>query len=133
MLKIIRYIIGFSLFAAALYYAGPSSILENLSRVDIPMLLLLTFGTLLAFIVSSLGTTTLARAKCPSITWKEGVESVLATSSIGLIAPGRLGDLALTYYWKEHLTYEQSISVIILDKMITLAALVAAAAYGFVR
>ena len=132
MSRILQCLIGFTLFAAALCYAGPAVILDNILNIGTPMFTLLIFATFANFLFSSLATATLAKSKNNQIKWRDSITGVLATSSISLFAPGRLGDLALTFYWKDHFSYEQSLSIIILDKIITLIVLFAVVLAGFI-
>jgi uncharacterized membrane protein YbhN (UPF0104 family) len=66
----------------------------------------------------------------PQLNFRQGLKGFLGSTSLALFVPGRAGDLMLPFYWKPFLKYGECLSVIFLDKMITLFWVLLFGSYG---
>lgn len=62
-----------------------------------------------------------------------GIKNFFAMTSLSLIAPGRLGDLGLAYYWRKFLDPGETLAVVFLDKILTLIWLFSLGIYGLIE
>ncbi len=97
--------------------AGPSKVLADFSQFKVSAILLVNLTTLAGFFLGASSIIVLGRSMSPGLGWLPGLHGFLATTSLSLFAPGRIGDLALPLFWKSHMDPAQSLAVVFLDKV----------------
>ncbi|MCE5244037.1 MAG: lysylphosphatidylglycerol synthase transmembrane domain-containing protein [Syntrophobacteraceae bacterium] len=126
----LRLFISLTILALLLWKIGPEAVAVNFTRFKTASLILLNLTTLGAFLLSGLGLIVLGRSLNRALSWLEGMRGFLATASLSIFVPGRLGDLALLYYWERFLTREESLAVVVVDKIVTVSWVGLAGAAG---
>jgi len=121
---------GILIFGFLIWKAGPSEIIRNLSQYKISAVLLINLTTLCGFFISGAGLIILGKTINPQLNFRQGLKGFLGSTSLALFVPGRAGDLMLPFYWKPFLKYGECLSVIFLDKMITLFWVLLFGSYG---
>lgn len=121
---------GILIFGFLVWKAGPSEIIRNLSQYKISAVLLINLTTLCGFFISGAGLIVLGKTINPQLNFRQGLKGFLGSTSLALFVPGRAGDLMLPFYWKPFLKYGECLSVIFLDKMITLFWVLLFGSYG---
>lgn len=64
--------------------------------------------------------------------WKEGFAAWLAGFFIGLVTPGRIGDLARAFYLKEKMETGKALTTVVIDRLLDILTLMAFAVIGLV-
>lgn len=116
----LRLLVGISILSVLAWKIGPQSLLTNLAGFKISALILLNVSSLAGFMLAALGILVLGRSISRRLEWIAGIRNFLATISLSLFIPGRAGDLALLYYWKDFLSSRESLAIVLTDKVITL-------------
>lgn len=117
---LLRLSISFAILGILLWNINPSKIGAAFSQLKGSAFALLNLTTVFAFVLGGLGVLVLGRAMSRRLSWARGIKGFLATISFSLFIPGRAGDLALLFYWKEFMSYEECFTVVLLDKLISL-------------
>ena len=113
-----RFSIGFAILCILLWKIGPSKIGGAFSQFKGSAFALVNLTTAFAFLVAGLEVLVLGRTMSEKLRWVRGIKGFLATTSFSLFVPGRAGDFALLFYWKDFLSYEECFTVVLLDKVI---------------
>jgi uncharacterized protein (TIRG00374 family) len=116
----IKLAIGLMIFAIIIWKIGPSRIAANFMSFKIAYVIFIFIIYPLTYVIAAIGVTFLGRSISRNVNWLGGIKGFLATVSLSIIAPGRLGDFSLPFYWKNFLSYGESLSVLTMDKIITL-------------
>ena len=112
--------IGLMIFAIIIWKIGPSRIAVNFMSFEIAYVIFIFIIYPVTYIIAAIGVVFLGRSISRNVNWLGGIKGFLATVSLSIIAPGRLGDFSLPFYWKDFLSYGESLSVLTMDKIITL-------------
>ena len=70
--------------------------------------------------LGAFGAILLGRACSRGLPWREGLVGFAKAWALGFLF-GRMAELALPYFWKDHLQVGQSVAVVLMDKLISLA------------
>lgn len=117
---LIRLLIGILIWGILAWKIGPAGIFRNILQFRILALLLINLTTIGASILGGIGVIILGRYINPYLEWRQGLKGFLASTSLALFLPGRVGDFSLPYYWRHFMRSGESLSIVFLDKMITL-------------
>ena len=126
----LRLFVSLAILGLLIWKIGPSAITVNLLRFKPASLVLMNVTTLAGFILAGIGLIILGRSISTTLSWMEGMKGFLATASLSIFIPGRVGDLALLYYWKQFMSREESLAVVVIDKLITLSWVGLVSAFG---
>ena len=116
---LLKLLVGLTVFSIIIWKIGLDEILQNLIRFDMSYVLLVMLIYPTTFIIAAIGVIFLGRSINPKLEWSRATKGFLATISLAIFVPGRLGDFTLPYYWKDFLSYGESLSVLLIDKLIT--------------
>jgi uncharacterized protein (TIRG00374 family) len=111
---------GTFIFGFLVWKAGPSEIIRNLTQYKPSAVFLINLTTLCGFFLGGAGLIILGKTINSKLNFRQGLRGFFGSTSLALFVPGRAGDLMLPFYWKQFLKYGECLSVIFLDKMITL-------------
>ena len=128
---LLKLTIGIIIFSILVWKTGTAKIIEGLSQYSLIAILLINLTTIASFLIGAAGMIILGKAINPSMPWKKGVNGVLAVTSLSLFIPGRAGDLTLPFFWKKFMNAGECITVVLIDKLITLFWVFFFGVYGF--
>jgi uncharacterized membrane protein YbhN (UPF0104 family) len=108
------------IFSFLVWKIGFFRIVDNFGQFKIfhALLAVAIFPT--TYIVAATGVVLMGRSISRNLEWWKGIEGFLATVSLSIFLPGRLGDLSLPFFWKRYLKYGESLSILLIDKIITI-------------
>jgi len=113
--------VGLVLIGFFTWKIGPIAILHNIRLFKPEVVLILILTTLSGFILAGTGLVVLGKTISPALPFRKGIKGVLATISLAIFVPGRVGDLALPFYWKKYMRPGECMAIIFLDKLISTA------------
>lgn len=112
--------VGLLVVAFLIWKIGLSKILIHFTQFKPPCVLFVILIHPITFIIAGIGVIILGRSISGNLKWLEGMKGFLATVSLSIFMPGRIGDLSLPFYWKDFMSYGESLSVLLMDKIITI-------------
>jgi uncharacterized membrane protein YbhN (UPF0104 family) len=119
--KLLRFAIGIFLLLALVSYVGIDNFLVSFSTYKSETISLVLLLQLTTFILGGIEISVLGRALNPKLPFYKAIAGHLATISLSLFTPGRLGDLSLPFYWRHILEPHQTLAIIFINKLTTLA------------
>lgn len=111
--------IGIVLFGLLIWYVGWAEIIKNLVLFKWTTIFILIGTTFFGYFIAGCGIFFLGRAIRPDLPWLFSLQGFFATVSLSIFVPGRVGDLALPYYWRDFMRPGECMAILFLDKMIS--------------
>ncbi|MFQ6137292.1 MAG: lysylphosphatidylglycerol synthase transmembrane domain-containing protein [Candidatus Hydrothermarchaeales archaeon] len=133
-MKISRYLplIGITIFIYILWATGASKILGSLRQINIKYFFLALLLTLPLLVIKALKWQVLIKACDANYPLANCLSSWLIGFFVGLITPGRIGDLSRSLYLKESedISLGKSLTTVFLDRIIDISILFCLAIFG---
>lgn len=117
---LIKLLVSLLIFGLLLFKAGPAETFASLGRYKIVALLIINFTTVSGFLLGGTGVILLGRAINAKLPFLGAIKGFLASISLALFVPGRAGDLTLPFFWKRFIQTGESLSVVFIDKSVTM-------------
>ncbi len=111
-------IFGLVLFIYILSKVNLEAVKDNFLRMDVRFLLLAFALTLPSLFIKTLKWKQLINPFKVKISWVEGFAAWVAAFFIGLITPGRIGDLARAFYLKEKMPVGKALTTVVVDRIL---------------
>lgn len=127
---IIKVLFGLFVFGFLVWKAGPTEVVKNLGHFKIFAVVLINFTTLCGFVLGGSGVILLGKSISSRVEWRQGMKGFLASSSLAIFVPGRAGDFALPFFWRRYMTSGECLTVVFLDKLITLFCILSLGSLG---
>lgn len=116
------YIIGISILTLLIYKVGIKNIIESINSMNSLYIIPIILVTIISIILGAINIWVLTlTVKKYSLT--KLIKHYSTAWAIGMITPGRIGDLSLAYLWKKEINLGKSMSILITDKIISLVVL----------
>lgn len=112
--------IGILIFWILAWKSGFSEIIHNLAGMKLSVFGLISLTTLNGIFTQAVCVILLGKTINPAMEWCSPLKGFLRSISLAIFIPGRAGDFALPFYWKEFMQYGECLSVILIDKFNTL-------------
>ncbi len=125
-------IFGLVLFIYILSKVNLEAVKDNFLRMDVRFLLLAFALTLPSLFIKTLKWKQLINPFKVKISWVEGFAAWVAAFFIGLITPGRIGDLARAFYLKEKMPVGKALTTVVVDRALDILVLMTLSAVGLV-
>ncbi|RLI95948.1 MAG: hypothetical protein DRO99_05185 [Candidatus Aenigmatarchaeota archaeon] len=123
-------LIGIVIFIAVLLSTGIMDIVDIIIRAD-PALLLIVLSLQIPVIVIKAGKwKILTHAYGRGASLKECIQSWLVGFVIGIVTPGRMGELSKAYYLKDRISLGRGIGTIVVDRIADISVLFTLAILG---
>jgi uncharacterized membrane protein YbhN (UPF0104 family) len=117
---LIKLTISVLIFSFLIWKAGPAETIASLARYKLIALVIINFTTVGGLLLGGTGVVLLGRTINSQLAFAEALKGFLASASLALFVPGRAGDLTLPFFWKRFMQPGESLSVVFIDKSITL-------------
>ena len=128
----IKILIAVIIFLTLFYKIGFNNIYDTLISINPLYLFLLIFFTLFIMVIETITYKILTLGIDNKIPFWKLFKYYLASWSIGLVSPGKIGEFSLVYYLKkEGIDIGKGTAIYILDKSITVFLLILISIYGF--
>lgn len=129
---IFRIFIGISILSLLILKIGASEVLVSISNMSLYIFLLVLFSSLFAYFLASIKIKILIGGLGEEISAVNSFKYYLPAYALGLLTPGKVGNLSLLYFFKKNkISYGKTLAVLVLDKLITYVVLSIIAIYGF--
>ena len=129
---IFRIFIGVSILSLLILKIGASEVLASISNMNLYIVLLVLFSSLFIYFLAAIKIKLLIGGLGEEISAVDSFRYYLPSYALGLLTPGKAGNLSLLYFFKKNkISYGKTLAVLVLDKLITYVALSMIAIYGF--
>ena len=129
---IFRIFIGISILSLLILKIGASEVLVSISSMNLYIVLLVLFSSLFIYFLASIKIKILIGGLGEEISAVDSFKYYLPAYALGLLTPGKVGNLSLLYFFKKNkISYGKTLAVLVLDKLITYIILSVIAIYGF--
>lgn len=123
-------IFGLALFVYILSKVNLNLVKETFLKMDVRFLLLAFLLTLPSLFVKTAKWRQLVNPFTDKFTWKEGFSAWVAAFFIGLITPGRIGDLTRAFYLKKEMPIGKALTTVVVDRVLDVFVLMTLSAVG---
>lgn len=133
MKNIIKIIIGFFIIFLLLYNVGFTNYLNVLSKINLGWFLLALILSIFMQFFATYNILILIKALNKEVPFLNLIRYTSLSWALGNISPGRLGEFGLVWLFKnrENIEYGEGLAIAIVDKILTLFALLTISAIGF--
>ncbi len=129
---IFRIFIGVSILSVLILKLGVSEVLDVISNMNFYIVFLVLFSSLFVYFLASINIKILISGLGEKISAVDSYKYYLPSYALGLLTPGKVGNLSLLYFFKKNeISYGKTLAVLVLDKLITYVTLSVIAIYGF--
>lgn len=128
---LIKLAVGFSILGLIVWKIGPQDILTILKSYKIYAFGLINLTTGVAYALAAAGLITLGHTINANLSWAQGAKGIFSSISLSLFLPGRAGDFTLPYFWQKLMRPGECISLLVIDKIVTLIWLLLFSIIGF--
>ncbi|MDD2777324.1 MAG: lysylphosphatidylglycerol synthase transmembrane domain-containing protein [Methanocellales archaeon] len=129
---IFRIFIGVSILSLLILKLGVAEVLGVISNMNLYIVLLVLFSSLFIYFLASINIKILINGLGEKISAFDSFKYYLPPYTLGLLTPGKVGNLSLLYFFKKNeISYGKTLAVLVLDKLITYVVLSVIAIYGF--
>ncbi|MDD5446423.1 MAG: lysylphosphatidylglycerol synthase domain-containing protein, partial [Methanocellales archaeon] len=129
---IFRIFIGVSILSLLILKLGVAEVLGVISNMNLYIVLLVLFSSLFIYFLASINIKILINGLGEKISAFDSFKYYLPSYTLGLLTPGKVGNLSLLYFFKKNeISYGKTLAVLVLDKLITYVVLSVIAIYGF--
>ena len=129
---IFRIFIGVSILSLLILKLGAAEVLDVISNMNVYIVLLVLFSSLFTYFLAAIKLKILIGGLGEEISAFDSFRYYLPAYALGLLTPGKVGNLSLLYFFKKNkISYGKTLAVLVLDKLITYIALSMIAIYGF--
>ena len=122
--------IGIILFIYIISKIDLAAVAQNFLNIDLRFLALAFVLTIPSLLIKTLKWKQLVNPFNVELSMKEGVSAWLAGFFIGLITPGRVGDLARAFYLKEKMKIGSALTTVVIDRVLDIFVLMALSVLG---
>src|SRR3989344_5261953 len=122
--------IGIILFIYIISKIDLAAVAQNFLNIDLRFLALAFVLTIPSLLIKTLKWKQLVNPFNVELSMKEGVSAWLAGFFIGLITPGRVGDLARAFYLKEKMEIGKALTTVVIDRVLDIFVLMALSVLG---
>jgi hypothetical protein len=131
--RIIKLIVGFSFLFLLIFNIGIKDLFNIFLTVKINWLILAFLLLVIDMIFASLNYKILLKALKRKVSLRKLLRYISLSWSLGTISPGKLGEFGLVWLLKnkENINYGEGLIITILDKILTLIALLTFSSIGF--
>ena len=123
-------IIGIVLFIYIISKINLQEVAQNFLNIDLRFLLLAFVLTIPSLLIKTLKWKQLVKPFNIELSMKEGISAWLSGFFIGLITPGRVGDLARAFYLKEKMKIGSALTTVVIDRVLDIFVLMALSVLG---
>ena len=129
---VFRIFIGISILSLLILKLGAAEVLDVISNMNVYIVLLVLFSSLFIYFLASIKLKILIGGLGEEISAFDSFRYYLPAYALGLLTPGKVGNLSLLYFFKKNkISYGKTLAVLVLDKLITYILLSVIAIYGF--
>ncbi len=129
---IFRIFIGVSILSLLILKLGAAEVLGVISNMNIYIVFLVLFSSLFIYFLAAIKIKLLIGGLGEKISAVDSFKYYLPSYALGLLTPGKVGNLSLLYFFKKNeISYGKTLAVLVLDKLITYVILSMIAIYGF--
>ena len=122
--------IGIILFIYIISKIDLAAVAQNFLNIDLRFLALAFVLTIPSLLIKTLKWKQLVNPFNVELSMKEGISAWLAGFFIGLITPGRVGDLARAFYLKEKMKIGSALTTVVIDRVLDIFVLMALSVLG---
>lgn len=132
ILNIIRFFVGFFILFILFYRIGFKKIIITFKEINLFLLFISVIIYLIFFLIGSLNLKILVDSLTKRINFLKLTKYYFLSWSIGLLAPGKIGDFSLVYFLKkENIPLGRGIVIPLIDKLVTIIVLSILSIVGF--
>jgi uncharacterized protein (TIRG00374 family) len=129
--NLIKLTIGLAILFIVFYRVGFGQIFETLKTINTSYLLLIALCYVLFFIFGTLNLWILY-SPLKKLKFSSLLKKYLVSWSLGMLVPGKLGELSIAYFLKDEIPLGKGAAVAVMDKIVTLFTLAVVALIGIV-
>ncbi len=123
-------VIGILLFVYIISRIDLAAVKQNFLQMDLLFVLAAFAMTIPSLIVKTLKWKQLVNPFKVNLGWKQGFSAWLVGFFIGLVTPGRIGDLTRALYLREKMKLGSALTTVVMDRLLDIFALIALAVAG---